>query len=100
MSELRPIGSEIEIFFAPMRNCTRPVFTVWKYRIKGHSKTSNGDAEELEPIDKREWPIRAMVPWMGKYTPVPPRECLPFLDAGWHALFENYAKASGFSDDR
>lgn len=90
---LRPIGTEIEIFFPPSPHCSAQRFTIWKYRIKAHAETNQGPMETLDPISKREFAPTLYAFWMGRLTPVPPRECLPFLDAGWHALFAAYPQS-------
>lgn len=90
----RPIGTEIEIYYPPSPYTTRPCFTIWKYRIAGHLDTTNGPGETLDPVSKREFPITTMMFWMGKMMPVPPAECLPFLDAGWKALYEHATQRS------
>lgn len=92
MSELRPVGSEIEFCFPPSPNTTSPCFTIWKYRISAHSPTNEGMRETLEPIDKRQFVPTTYVVWLGRWMPVPPPECLPFLDEGWRALFERYGE--------
>jgi hypothetical protein len=93
MRELRPIGTEIEYCFPPNPRTTNPKWVIWKYRIKGHAETSGGPCETLDPIDMREFAPSLYVHWMGELKPVPPRECLPFLDEGWHLLFEKYGQA-------
>lgn len=104
MSKLRSIGTEIEYCFPPSPNCSKQVFTVWRYRIKGHSDIADAvfpdgtvinsrKAETLDPIECKEYPANRYVLWIGKWTPIPPDECLHLLDAGWKALAAAYPQS-------
>lgn len=93
MSDLLPVGSDYYYCNPPSRNSSKAVFTLWRYKVAGYSRVRvghDGDiALTLEPIDKWQFPATRWKWWLGEWRPVPPAECLPYLDDVWRALAES-----------
>jgi hypothetical protein len=98
---LRAVGTVIEIATPPMNwlfsigragsistGGSGTHFTVWKYRIVGHSKVTDGRTlEQIEPVDEdpnpKYYAVTAYNWRYGMLIPVVPPEVLPLLDASW-----------------
>lgn len=91
---VRPIGSEFEYCFPPSQTSTDVAFTIWRYRVSGHTQVDAGGglrmAETLTPISSRRFVSERYARFFGEWRPVPPPECAALLDAGWQALAERF----------
>lgn len=93
---LREIGTEIEVVYPPGNQNLPPMcgstgkdgshFTVWKYRISGHSETVNGPAETLEPLERRYVEPDCWLWLNGVEIAVPPDEIRPLLSKSYDCV--------------
>lgn len=83
---MHPIGTEFDYCFSPSMTGTHAVFTVFTYRVVAHDQVDDGFggvgmAERLEPLDSKEFPVKAWIFSDGVLVPEVPEEVRFLIEA-------------------